>query len=93
MHFPRLRRLRCPPSFIGRCSGVNFYNPPWSILLAAFVLRERIRLDRTIATIVGFAGVIIVVQPQGGIELACRGTSCRYPRFLCNHDNETPDKN
>ncbi len=49
---------------------LTFTIPLWSILLAAFVLRERIRLDRTIATIVGFAGVIIVVQPQGGIELA-----------------------
>ncbi|MEK9683721.1 MAG: DMT family transporter [Rhodospirillaceae bacterium] len=49
---------------------LTFTIPLWSILLAAFVLRERIRAGRTIATIIGFIGVIIVVQPQGGIEIA-----------------------
>jgi len=49
---------------------LTFTVPLWSILLAGIVLKERIRLDRTIATIVGFAGVLIVVQPQGGIETA-----------------------
>ena len=49
---------------------LTFTIPLWSILLAAFVLRERIRIDRTLATIVGFVGVIIVVQPQAGIDVA-----------------------
>lgn len=49
---------------------LTFTIPLWSILLAAFVLKEKIRLDRTVATIVGFIGIVIVVQPQGGIQPA-----------------------
>lgn len=47
-----------------------FTIPLWSILLAALVLGERIRIRRSIATIVGFVGVVLMVQPQSGIEPA-----------------------
>lgn len=49
---------------------LGFTIPLWSIILSAIFLGERIRLRRTIATIVGFAGVVIVMQPQGGIQPA-----------------------
>ena len=49
---------------------LGFTIPLWSILLSALFLGERVRLRRTIATITGFAGVVLVVQPQGGIAPA-----------------------
>lgn len=49
---------------------LTFTIPLWSIIFAALFLRERIRLRRTVATAVGFAGVLLVVKPQAGIEPA-----------------------
>ena len=49
---------------------LGFTIPLWSILFSALFLGERIRLRRSIATIAGFAGVVLVVQPQGGIAPA-----------------------
>lgn len=49
---------------------LTFTIPLWSILFAALFLGERIRLRRSLATAAGFAGVIIMVQPQTGIEPA-----------------------
>jgi drug/metabolite transporter (DMT)-like permease len=46
---------------------LSFSYPLWSILIAALFLGERVRLRRTIATVVGFVGVVLVVQPQGGL--------------------------
>lgn len=47
-----------------------FTIPLWSILLAALFLGERVRVRRSLATVIGFAGVILVVKPQGGVEFA-----------------------
>ncbi len=49
---------------------LGFTIPLWSILTAALFLGERVRLRRTIATIVGFIGVVLVVEPQAGIAPA-----------------------
>lgn len=49
---------------------LGFTIPLWNIILSATFLGERVRMRRTIATIVGFVGVVIVVQPQGGIQPA-----------------------
>ncbi len=49
---------------------LTFTIPLWSIIIAALFLRERVRLRRTIATLAGFAGVLLVVKPQAGIDLA-----------------------
>ena len=49
---------------------LGFTIPLWSIILSAIFLGERVRLRRTIATVVGFVGVVIVVQPQAGVEPA-----------------------
>ena len=49
---------------------LTFTIPLWSIILAALFLGERVRLKRSLATFIGFAGVILVVKPQSGIEPA-----------------------
>jgi drug/metabolite transporter (DMT)-like permease len=49
---------------------LSFTTPFWSIIISALVLGEIIRRDRTIATIIGFVGVVLVVQPQGGVQPA-----------------------
>ncbi len=49
---------------------LGFTIPLWSILTSALFLGERVRLRRTIATIVGFIGVVLVVEPQAGIAPA-----------------------
>ena len=49
---------------------LTFTIPLWTILFAALFLGERVRLRRSIATAVGFAGVLIMVKPQAGIEPA-----------------------
>jgi drug/metabolite transporter (DMT)-like permease len=49
---------------------LGFTIPLWTIVLAALFMGERVRLRRTIATIVGFMGVVVVVQPQAGIAPA-----------------------
>jgi len=49
---------------------LTFTIPLWTILFAALFLGEKIRLRRSVATAVGFAGVLIMVKPQAGIEPA-----------------------
>jgi drug/metabolite transporter (DMT)-like permease len=49
---------------------LSFTSPFWSILISALVLGETLRFNRLIATVVGFVGVVIVVQPQGGVHPA-----------------------
>ena len=49
---------------------LTFTIPLWSIIIAALFLGERVRLRRTLATLVGFVGVLFVVKPQAGIEFA-----------------------
>ena len=49
---------------------LGFTIPLWSIVLAALFLGERVRLRRSIATIVGFIGVILVAKPQAGVAPA-----------------------
>ena len=46
---------------------LSFSYPLWSIVIAALFMGERVRIRRTVATIVGFVGVILVVKPQGGL--------------------------
>ena len=49
---------------------LSFTSPLWSIIISALVLGEVIRRHRTIATIVGFLGVVLIIEPQGGIDPA-----------------------
>ena len=49
---------------------LTFSYPLWTILIAAAFMGERVRLRRTLATVAGFIGVVLVVKPQGGISPA-----------------------
>jgi drug/metabolite transporter (DMT)-like permease len=49
---------------------LTFTVPLWAIVFSAIFMGERVRLRRTLATIVGFAGVILVVKPQLGLQPA-----------------------
>lgn len=50
--------------------SISFARPLFMVLLAVFVLHEVIRLRRTMATVVGFIGVIVMLRPGGTIEFA-----------------------
>ena len=49
---------------------LSFTSPLWSIVISALVLGEAIRRDRSLATIAGFVGVVLIVKPQAGIDPA-----------------------
>lgn len=48
---------------LGQLAALEFTNPIWVVLLAPFLLGERMTRPRLIAAVLGFAGVIIVAQP------------------------------
>ena len=49
---------------------LSFTSPFWSIVISALVLGEVVRRHRWAATVAGFAGVILIVKPQGGMDPA-----------------------
>ncbi len=49
-------------------TGISFSRPLWVILLATLFLGEKIRWRRWLATLVGFGGVLIMVQPGPSIS-------------------------
>lgn len=51
-------------------TSVQFTKPLFLVVLAALFLGERIRLPRTIATLCGFVGMVIVLRPDGNIQPA-----------------------
>ena len=57
--------------------GISFSRSLWLIVLAIFFLGERPNWQRWIATVVGFIGVWIIVQPSAGIHAASAAGSCR----------------
>lgn len=52
-------------------TAISFTAPLFMILTAIFVLGEKVRWRRGLATLAGFAGVVIMVRPdRGAIEMA-----------------------
>ncbi|MEX2642759.1 MAG: EamA family transporter, partial [Acetobacterales bacterium] len=51
-------------------TAISFSRPLWAILIAAIVLGEAFNMRRGVATLIGFAGVLIMVRPGGAIETA-----------------------
>jgi len=51
-------------------TAIGFANPLFLLVLAALFLGERLRLDRGIATISGFVGVMIMLRPAGTVDPA-----------------------
>jgi len=49
---------------IAMVTTLNFTIPLFTLVLAALVLKEKVDATRWIGTLVGFAGVMVVVQPQ-----------------------------
>lgn len=51
-------------------TAVQFTKPLFLVVLAALFLGEKIHLPRTMATLCGFIGILIVLRPEGAIEAA-----------------------
>ncbi|WP_439817234.1 DMT family transporter [Zavarzinia sp. CC-PAN008] len=51
-------------------TAINFTTPLFLIVLAALFLGERVRLRRGLATLVGFAGVLVILRPDTGLDQA-----------------------
>ncbi len=47
-------------------TAFGFVQPIFAVILAAIMLREKVGPYRGMAVVVGFAGVMIMLQPQGG---------------------------
>ncbi len=57
-------------------NAISFTSPLFSVALAAFVLKERVRIYRWSAVIVGFIGVLVVLSPHvSGDELTIAAAS------------------
>ena len=46
---------------------LNFTIPLFTLVLARFVLKEKVDMNRWIGTVVGFLGVCVVLKPAGGL--------------------------
>lgn len=55
---------------LAQVSAISFSRPLFVLVLAALFLGERIRMFRTMATLAGFVGVLIIVRPGAGMEPA-----------------------
>jgi drug/metabolite transporter (DMT)-like permease len=55
---------------LATATAYSFTKPLFLVLLAAFFLGETVRARRLTATAVGFAGVLIMLRPHAGIEVA-----------------------
>ena len=59
---------------LSEATALNFTFPLFGTILAAAILKERVRVRRWSATLAGFLGVLIVLQPWGA--------SLSWPSFL-----------
>ena len=49
-------------------TAISFTRPLFAIIIAAIFLREVFDIPRGIAALIGFSGVLIMVQPEGAVE-------------------------
>ena len=54
--------ITCLP--LAHASALAFTAPLWTTMLGVLVLGERVRWRRTVALVVGFTGVLIMVRPD-----------------------------
>jgi drug/metabolite transporter (DMT)-like permease len=59
---------------LAESTTIGFTVPIFATILSALVLKEKVRLHRWSAVAIGFAGVLIVVQPGGG-DLPLKGAA------------------
>jgi drug/metabolite transporter (DMT)-like permease len=57
-YFPGAQMISVPES-----QALAFTSPLWATVLAVIFLGERLRLRRTIAVLVGFAGALVILRP------------------------------
>ncbi len=55
---------------LAQVSAISFSRPLFVLLLAAVFLSERVRMYRSLATLAGFIGVLIIVRPVGEVDPA-----------------------
>ena len=51
---------------LGAAMSISFSAPLFAVLIAVLFFRERVGIHRTIALLVGFVGVLLITEPQGG---------------------------
>ncbi len=58
-------------------NAISFTSPLFCVALAAMILKERVRIYRWSAVVVGFIGVLVVLSPHSGgrLTLAATGTA------------------
>lgn len=102
--------FRAATGFVGMCCGyysltlisfadsvsLQFTLPIFTVLCAVWLLGEKVRIHRVIATVVGFAGVLIIVRPgfseiNSGVFFALAAAffyaiSDTYSRYLARYD-------
>ena len=52
---------------LGELTALEFTAPVWTAVLAAVILRERLSRRRIAGTVLGFAGVLVILRPGVGI--------------------------
>lgn len=72
---------------LGNATAINLATPLFITLFAVFMLREQVSLARWIAVLLGFAGVLLIIQPRAdgfnAYALMClAGTLCHAARDL-----------
>jgi drug/metabolite transporter (DMT)-like permease len=55
---------------LAAATAYGFTKPLFLVLLAAFMLGEKVRARRITATVAGFVGVLVMLRPHAGIEFA-----------------------
>ncbi|HVY02107.1 MAG TPA: DMT family transporter [Caulobacterales bacterium] len=63
-------------------NALSFTRTLWMVPLAAFVLREKIGPVRVAATLVGFAGALIMIRPSGDHALSLPALAALASAFL-----------
>ena len=62
LNFAALQRLP-----LADITGFGFVAPIFAVILAVFFLRERVGPYRWAAVVVGFGGVLLMIEPHGGV--------------------------
>ncbi len=63
-------------------TAFGFVMPIFAVVLAALVLRERVGRYRWSAVLAGFAGVLVMLSPHGGLSQHPERTAFRWARAL-----------
>jgi drug/metabolite transporter (DMT)-like permease len=56
-------------------NALSFTRTLWLVPLAAFVLKEAVGPRRVAATVIGFVGVLLMLQPQGQLDMGWPATA------------------